>query len=351
MFALSFFKSSIRDYLFLSFAKLFFIFFIVLFFISSIVVLIGIAGVTFVVKISFFDLLQLYLYALPNSIFFILPITFFATAILSLSKLSYDYELLVFFSLGISPSSIVKVFLPISILISITLLIFSLVIVPLSNSAYKNFIDEKKTNIDVNIKSGEFGQKLGNWLIYVDEVQDSVYKNFILFSPKGLEFESFILSKEGRTNNIDSVFEIDLYNGIAYFAESYNIKKIVFENMIVRNKIGSPQLKSYDLYDYWSEAFQSSSPQHKKISKLFSQSISISLFPLFSIFLFPLFGIANPRFNKNLSYLYIFISILVFYAFTYLISDFIPLFGILIFLPLWVFATYMLYKRFILRFY
>ncbi|RAX53850.1 permease [Helicobacter sp. 16-1353] len=344
----NFFRSSIRNYLFLSFARLFFIFFIVLFFISSIVVLIGIAGVTFVVKISFSDLLQLYLYSLPNSVFFILPITFFATGVLSLSKLSYDYELLVFFSLGISPNSIIKVFLPISILISVTLLIFSLAIVPLSNSAYRNFIDEKKSSVDVNIKSGEFGQKLGDWLIYVDEAQNREYKNLALFSSANFESESFILAREGKANNIDSIFEIDLYDGIAYFAESYDIKKVVFENMIVRNKLGEPQLRSYDLYDYWKKAFDGSS---QKTSRLFSQSILISLFPLFSVTLLPLFGVANPRFNKNFSYFYIITSIIIFYAFTYLVANYIPIFGIGILLSLWFLGSYLLYRRFILRFY
>lgn len=348
MIALDFFKSSIRYYLFLSFAKLFFIFFIVLFFISSIVVLIGIAGVTFVVKISFSELLYLYLYSLPNSVFFILPITFFATAVLSLSKLSYDSELLVFFSLGISPNAIIRVFLPISVLISVTLLIFSLAIVPLSNSAYRNFIDKKKTNIDVNIKPGEFGQKLGDWLIYVDNVDKREYYNLVLFSKKGLDFESFILSTRGSANNRSGIFEMNLYDGNAYIAENNDFKKIVFENMIVRSKLGEPQLRSYDLFAYWSKAFDGSS---KKISQLFSQSILISLFPLFSIALLPLFGIANPRFHKNFSYLYIIVSILIFYIFTYFISNYAPLLGIVPFLVFWSIISYILYKRYILRYY
>lgn len=348
MIVLDYFQNSIRQYLFLSFAKLFFIFFIILFFISSIVVLIGIAGVTFVIKISFSELLYLYMYSLPNSVFFILPITFFATAVLSLSKLSYDSELLVFFSLGISPNSIIKVFLPISVLTSITLLIFSLAIVPLSNSAYRNFIDEKKTSVDVNIKSGEFGQQLGNWLVYVDDVRDREYHNLVLFSKNGLEFESFILANKGEANNAFGVFEMDLHNGIAYIADSLDFKKIVFENMIVRSKISEPQLRSYDLLDYWSNAFDGSS---KKLSRLFSQSILISLFPLFSIALLPLFGIANPRFHKNFSYLYIIVSILIFYTFTYIISSNIPLLGIVPFLVMWSVVSYLLYKRYILRFY
>lgn len=345
---MSFFSNNIRNYLFLSFAKLFFIFFVVLFFISSIIILIGIAGVTFVIKISFSDLLWLYLYTLPNSIFFILPITFFATCILSLSKISYDYELLVFFSLGISPNKILKVFLPISILISITLLIISLAIIPLSNSAYINFINEKKTNIDVNIKSGEFGQKLGNWLIYVDNAENKEYTNLVLFSNKGLEFESFILAKNGKTNNINNIFELDLYNGAAYFAESFNIRKIKFDNMIIRNKPGEVQLRSYDLYDFWKEAF---SDKMTNKTKRFSHYVLISLFPLFSIFFIPLFGIANPRFSKNLSYFYIIISVVIFYTLSHLVMDNIPLLGIPILLLLWGFVSYILYRRFILKFY
>lgn len=341
-------SNSIRNYLFLTFAKLFFIFFIVLFFISSIIVLIGIAGVTFVIKISFYDLLWLYVYSLPNSIFFILPITFFATSILALSKLSYDYELLVFFSLGINPNKIVKIFLPLSILISITLLIFSLAIVPLSKNAYRNFISEKKTNVDVNIKSGEVGQKLGDWLVYVDGTKGREYKNLVLFSTKGLQAESFILAKNGRTKNVDNIFEIDLFDGIAYFANINNVKEVVFNNMIVRNKTGDVRLNSYDLLNFWKEAFVTN---NNKLIKIFSQSVLISLFPLFSIFLLPLFGIANPRFHKNLSYLYIISSIGIFYTFVYFVMEYTPLFGIPVLLLIWLIVSYSLYRRFILKFY
>lgn len=345
---MNFFKNSIRNYLFLAFAKLFFIFFIVLFFISSIVVLIGIAGVTFVIKISFSDLAHLYLYMLPNSIFFILPITFFATSVIALSRLSYDYELLVFFSLGISPNSIVKTFFPISILVSITLLVFSLAIVPLTNSAYRNFIAQKQSSIDVNIKGGEFGQKLGEWLIYVGDSNAREFSDIILFSNKGLDLESFIMAERGQTSNINNYFELSLDSGVAYFAESFNIREILFKNMIVRNKIGEPILRSYDLMEYWSEAF---GEKPTRRTRIFSQSILISLFPLFSIFLLPLFGVANPRFSKNFSYLYVIIAVVLFYTLTHLVMDYLPIFGIPLLLGIWLVGSYLLYKKFILKFY
>ncbi len=338
---------SLRNYLFLSFARLFFIFFTILFFISSIVVLIGIAGVTFVIKLSFSELFQLYLYSLPNSILFILPITFVASAILALSKLSYDYELLVFFSLGISPNKIIKVFLPLCALVSATVLVFSLAIIPLSKSAYSNFIAEKRTSVDVNIKAGEFGQKLGDWLVFVDSADERRYENLVLFSSKGLGFESFILAKNGGANNANGIFEIDLHNGIAYFAESFKLRKIIFDEMLVRNPIGEAQLKSYDLLNYWGEAFS----QDNKRRKVFSQYVLFSLFPVISVFLLPLFGVANPRFNKNLSYLYIIASVGVFYALVYVVMEHLPLLGIPLLVALWLICTYALYRRFILRFY
>lgn len=341
------FHNNIRNYLFLSFGRLFFIFFIILFFISSIVILIGIAQVTFVVKLSFVDLFWLYLYSIPNSILFILPITFLATAILSLSKLSYDYELLVFFSLGISPHKIVQIFLPLCALVSLTVLIFSLAIIPLSKSAYTNFIAEKHANIDVNIKSGEFGQKLGDWLVFVDKAQNRNYENLVLFSSKGLGFESFILAKNGSANSAEGVFEISLNDGVAYFAESFKIRNVVFENMIVRNAIGEISLRSYDLISYWSSAFSEDS----KRRKVFSQYMLFSLFPIFSVFLLPLFGIANPRFSKNLSYLYIIATTGIYYTLVYFVMEYVPLLGIPLLLGAWLGISYALYKRFILRFY
>lgn len=341
-------KNRIRDYLFLSFGKLFFIFFAVLFFISSIVILIGIAQVTFVVKLSFADLLWLYLYSIPNSVLFILPIVFVATAILALSKLSYDYELLVFFSLGISPNKIIKVFLPLCALISVTMLVFSLAIIPLSKSAYYNFIAEKKANIDVNIKSGEFGQKLGDWLVFVDSAENRNYENLVLFSSKGLGFESFILAKQGNANNVDGVFEIDLKDGVAYFAESYKLRKIVFEDMIVRNFISEVKLRGYDLVEYWGSAFRGDS---RRNAERFTQYVLFSLFPLFSVFFLPLFGVANPRFNKNLSYLYIIALTGIYYTLVYFVMEYAPLWGIPVLLFAWLCASYLLYRRFILRYY
>ncbi|PAF48571.1 permease [Helicobacter sp. 12S02634-8] len=337
----------IKKYIFLAISQIFFPFFLVLFFIASVVLLIGIAGVTLVVKMGFLDLLVLFLYSLPGTIFFIIPITFFASCVLGLSRLSYDYELLVFFSLGVSPKNIVKIFVPITLLVSLVLLMFSLVMIPLSKSAYSDFVAEKKSKVDINIRPGEFGQKLGDWLVYVDKAHHNDYEGLVLFSSDGLSKESFIVAQSGAVSNDKGIFELKLYNGDAYFAENKEIKKIDFKQMSLKNETGALKLSSYDLIDYWQSAFKGDSSQSRRLA----QAILTSIFPLVSIFLIPLFGISNPRFHKNMSYVYILAGTGIYFLIMHIMSQNAPFWGIGLLPLVWLLGSYWLYRHFIFRFY
>ncbi len=337
-----------KRYLFMSFAQIFFPFFLVLLFIASVVLLIDIAGHTYVIKMSFIDLGTLFLYLIPGSLFFIIPITFFAALVLSVAKLTYDYELMVCFSLGAKPLDIVKFFLPITLLATIILFVFSLVMLPLANSASKNFVAQKKADIDVNIKSGEFGQKLGDWLVYVDSAHKRIYKNLILFSENGFEGDTFIVAESGKTNNNQGLFELNLQEGSAYFASPEELKRVDYHQMSVRQNVSEPQLRSYDLFEYWGNVFTSDS--HQKPRKL-AQAVMVSLFPLTSLFLVPLFGIANPRFHSNMSYFYVIASVALYFVLTHIASEHFPLIGMIIIPFLWCALSFGLYKKFITKFY
>ena len=338
----------LKRYLFMSFAQVFFPFFFVLFFIASVVLLIDIAGRTYVVKMSFLDLGTLFMYLMPSSLFFIIPITFFAALVLGISRLAYEYELMVCFSLGAKPADIVRFFLPIILLATIILFVFSFVMLPLANSASKNFVAQKRADIDVNIKPGEFGQKLGDWLVYVDSVQNRVYKNLILFSENGFEGDTFIVAEEGRTNNNQGLFELNLTKGSSYFAAPDEIKRVDYEQMSVRQNVSYPQLRGYDLFEYWHDAFDSNT--HQKSRKL-AQAVLVSLFPLVSIFLIPLFSIANPRFHSNMSYFYVIAAVALYFICMHIISDHFPLTGMVIFPLLWFGVSFGLYKKIITKFY
>ncbi|MCI7484817.1 MAG: LptF/LptG family permease [Helicobacter sp.] len=332
-----------KRYLFLSFSQLFFPFFIVLLFIASVVLLINIAARTYIVKMDFLDLFALFCYSLPGSVFFIIPITFFASLVLGVAKLSYDYELMVFFALGVKPSDILKAFLPIILLATAILLVFSLIMVPLSTSASKNFVAQKRADIDVNLKAGELGQKLGDWLIYVDEAKDRHYKNLILYSQDSvLDSQSFIVAQEGVTRNSDGLFELLLSGGDAYFTEENEIRKISYKQMNVRQIIGEPQLSGYDLIDYWKDALNHNS---KSQERKFSQAILVSFFPLASIFLILVFGVANPRFQSNMSYFYVIGSVALYFVMVHISSENFPFLGITCIPTLWFIGSYLLYRR------
>lgn len=338
----------LKRYLFNSFAQVFFPFFLVLLFIASVVLLINIAGRTYVVKMSFLDLGMLFLYLIPSSLFFIIPITFFAALILGISRLAYEYELMVCFSLGARSIDIVKFFLPITLVITAILLIFSLVMLPLANSASKNFVAQKRVDIDVNLKPGEFGQKLGDWLVYVDGIQNRMYKKLILFSENGFEGDTFIVADSGKTSNNQGLFEINLSDGSAYFAKSNEIKRVDYKQMNVRQNVSEPQMGGYDLLEYWSDAF---SPTAKQKPRKFAQAIMVSLFPLTSLFLVPLFGIANPRFRSNMAYFYVIASVAVYFILMHIASDHFPLVGMILVPLLWFVGSFILYKKFIAKFY
>ncbi|HIV49140.1 LptF/LptG family permease [uncultured Helicobacter sp.] len=348
-----------KRYMFLSFSQLFFPFFLVLLFIASVVLIISIAGKTYVVKMSFFDLFALFAYSLPGSMFFIISITFFASLTLGIARLSYEYEMMVFFALGIKPVDILKTFLPITILATCILLVFSLVLVPLSNSASKNFIAQKRADIDVNLRAGELGQKLGEWLVYVDEVKDRKYKNLILYS-QDTDSESFVVAQDGRTRNQNGLFELLLERGDVYFAQDDEIRKIVYDHMNVRQILGEPQLSGYDLLSYWQEAFTYiiTSLPRKEIplsvrskERKISQAILVSVFPIVSLFLVLSFGIANPRFKSNMSYFYVIGATALYFVMVYVAAENFPFLGILFIPTIWLLCSYLLYAKSIKRYY
>ncbi|MDE5602430.1 MAG: LptF/LptG family permease [Helicobacter sp.] len=326
--------------------------FLVLFFIASVIVFIRIAEVTFIVKIGFFELFSLYFYTLPIMMFFVIPLNFFVACALCLSRLSFDYELPVLFALGMSPKEIVKVFLPIAFLATFSLSILSLVLIPLSDLSYKRFLEERKNDINVNLQAGEFGQKLGNWLVYIEKNKkdENLYENIVLLSLG--EERGLIFAKEAKIVNYLGVMEAVLSNGQVYHLEKARemVERIEFQKLILRNSVGYISDLNLGVIEYWKQAFYPNDKQ-KKILRNFAMYVLISLFPLISLFYFPLLGIKNPRYQKNWTILQIMVLVGIFYGLVYLVANISPLFGIAVLPMVWFIAGYLGYKKWISRYY
>ena len=337
----------LKKYILRAIGEMFFPFFFVLFFIASIILLLNIAMLTNGVQLSIGDLMRLYLYGIPANTFFVVALTFYSACILGLSKLSYDSEMLVFFSLGVSPRDIIRILLPLCALVSFVLFMFSFVMTPNSKQAYKDFIGFKRSEINVDLKPGDFGQKIGDWLVYIDSKKDNVYHGLVLYANSTDKIkENFIIAKNGKIENKQGILELVLYDGEAYFSDKEYLQRIEFKEMIVRNFLDGIKEGNYNVLTYWASAFKGDYKQLKR----FSQSFCTSLFPLASIFFILFFGIKNPRFHKNYAYFYVLGSGSSYLLLMYILSMNVPLLSLL--LPfIWLFIGWHFYKKYVKRFY
>jgi lipopolysaccharide export system permease protein len=176
---------------------------------------------------NFTELLYLYALNIPNILLYTLPVTFFIAVILNMSKLSSEYEMIVLTSFGLSPLKILNFLLPISLLVSISLLVLTLITIPQAKYLEQNFITTKKQNAQFNIKPSEYGQKFGPWNIYVEKKIKNNYQNITLLQPEDTS-DTIIFAKSATIeNNIDSL-KLNLFDGSSTII-AYNIKQVDFK--------------------------------------------------------------------------------------------------------------------------
>lgn len=331
----------LTKYIYSNFSTIFFSIFIPLFSIASLIFFIKIVKITSIVKIDFFEILQLYLYVLPQILFYTIPITFFVSAALTLSKLSYDYEMVVIFSLGIKPFKIVYIFGKMAFLTTITMLILSVLIIPKAKQMSKGFIAYKKSKAIFNIKPGKLGQKIGDWLLFIeDKNKNSEFKNVVLYNQNRLNKEEFITAQKAQAISSRSGLKFLLKNGYAYSYKNKNLQKIKFDKMTLNdtNAINTKEYKN--IKEFWMDA----KTDHKRAFD-FTIFVLISIFPIISIFLILSIGIINPRFDKNRVYLWIIISIIIFYSISFLLSKHFTFYALAIIIPFWSVISYILYTK------
>lgn len=337
---------NVQKYLFHAFNQIFFPLFFVLFFVSSVILFIKVAGLTSIIQVSFLELTKLYLYSMPAVLFFTIPVAFFAAAVVAFAKLSYDYELAVLFSLGLNPIKIAKFFFYLSILASTLLLVLSLALVPLSKELYADFLEYKKNSANINIRASEFGQKFGDWMLYIDESSGEKYKNVVMFSKDAFEKEVFIVANEAQIV-ADGEIKLELEGGKSFLEGERSIEQIDFEHMELRDSYFDDREPFKGLFEHWSIGFLGDA----KRAKEFSISVLTSIFPPVSIYLILVFGILNPRYQKNRSYIYILLVCGLYYALAFYGSIYIPFISLAALPAAWILASYLLYRRRIARYY
>lgn len=278
----------------------------VLFLIVSMVFFIQLARMTASIEISLFDFFKLYSFMMPRILIFTLPLSFFIALTLTLYRLSRENESIVYFTLGFSPTQMGRFFLRIAGLMSAFCLLISLVFIPIALVLQNNFIDYKKTQVKFNIKSGEFGQKFLDWLIFIEKENDGLYQNIIMYHPlkKLDEKELFIIAKEGILERNEQSLSFRLRQGSVYNFEQNQTWYAGHFDDIVINTLISDDIESRTLLEYYKGI--STSPKRTQEFVIYTL---IALFPLASTLFALSFGIVTYRYDKGLVYLSVFLVV------------------------------------------
>ncbi len=330
----------LNQYLYSQLAITFFPIFLGLFFITSIVFLVKIASLTSIITMDFFELFTLYVYVIPQITFYTMPISFFLSLVITLAKLASEYELTVITSFGLNPITILKVFLPVTFVLSLLLVVISVGLIPKTKFLTKQFLDVKKKEANFNIKASEFGQKFGNWLIYINGKDGKVYEEVKLFKTDEKN-DQFIVSKTAVLDNDKGALSFKLQDGKAFIIDEKELNQINFESMYINDSIADTQIGIFtDSYSFWKDNIS----KNVDIDDL-TFFILTSIFPLVSLFLVITFGYFNPRYEKNKAVFYSIISVVVYYVLIKAIGDKILLHAIYIIPIIWVSGTYLLYSK------
>lgn len=330
----------LKQYLHSQLAITFFPIFLALFFITSVVFLVKIAALTSIITLNFFELFKLFTYVLPQIIFYTMPITFFLSLVITLAKLASEYELTVITSFGLNPIKILKIFIPVTLLLSVMLLVISVGLIPKTKFLTKQFLDKKKVEANFNIKPSEFGQKFGDWLIYINAKDDKVYDEIKLFKTEDKK-DQFIVSQTAVLNNDKGSLSFKLSDGKAFIIDDKEFNQIDFKSMYINDSISDTKMDIFtNSYEYWKNNIQ----KNIDIDDL-TFFILTPLFPILSLFLVITFGYFNPRYEKNRAIFYSLISIVLYYVVIKLIGNKILLHALYIIPIFWLIGTYILYYK------
>lgn len=338
-------KNRLQNYIVSNFGAVFFPIFFSLFTIASIIIFLRISSKTSFIKMTFLEMTEFYLYSVPEIMLYILPISFFASSIITLAKMSFDLELIVIFSLQSNVREILKPIIFLSIIVAIITLIVGFALRPQAVYKTQEFIYKKESSAEINIRPSEFGQKFGDWLLFVKEKEgNNHYKDVVLLSTDG-ENQMFIKSEGAQFNNTKGKFTLDLNRGQTYRFLDDSIEEIKFNTMLVNEQAKFRSLGFSGLVEYWKDIHNRG--DGRKIVYI----LLTALFPVLSTLLVASLGIFNPRFQKNKSSFYIITAVVTYYVLTNILGKEIIYYALFVVPSLWLVISYLLYKKKIRKYY
>ena len=331
----------LRHYLISNLSLLFFSMYLALFAIASMIFLIKLSTYTAVIRLDFSEMGLLYLFTLPELFFYTLPIAFIVSAALTLYRLSNDNELIIIFSLGLSPRYLAKVLSLPALLLSTLMLVDFLVITPFINITSANFLEKKKSEAKFNLSASEFGHKFGEWMLFINKSngEKDLFENIVLFK-KGEANEILISAQKGEIINQNGILRLKLSDGESFSYENGSMKEMTFKTAYINNTV-TKKIRTYrSTLDYWTNE-----ERHDKKMRALITNTLLSLFPITSIWLVLALGIVHARHQSRLIYLWLFVSVVSYYVLSIVPQQWIGFHALWLVPSMWLLATYTLYYR------
>ena len=334
----------LKAYILKNLAILFFSIFLPLFAIASVIFMIQLATYTSIIKLNVYEMFKLYLFILPEALFYTLPISFFVASVMALFKLSNDNELIVVFALGISPNFILKTFFTPSFFLSAILFFDFFVMIPHASNLSINFIKQKKSEAKFNLSASEFGHQFGKWLLYIGKSDGNKnYEKIFLFNKNNKE-EVLISAQSAEVVNKDSILRLKLFDGQGYTYNKEKFTQINFDSMLINNLLETNFQTYRTTIDYWL-----SEDNRKRKIPIFITDLLLCLFPVLSIMIALALGVVHARHNKNGIYLHIFLTILFYYGSIVALQTKIGFITIPVVILSFLTISFILYKNQILK--
>lgn len=334
----------LKNYIIKNVSLLFFSIFAPLWVIASVIILIKLATYTAVIHLTFFEMLKLYTFLLPEILFYTLPITFFIAATIALSRLSNDNEIVSVFALGISPRFFLKTLSKPAFFLSLLLAFDFLILFPHTTVLYRNFIAYKKSEAKFNLSPSEFGHTFGDWLLYIGgKDKNDTFRDIFLFN-KNQAQEVLISAKKATIENKRNILRLKLYNGEGYSYSTKKFSQTQFEKMFINDSMSADLTRYETPLEFWKSDYRRGNKDRKLIL-----GTMFSLFPLASLFLALSLGIVHARHQKSYLYLFLFLGILGYFITTLALQKPLHFATIPTVLIPWLIITYIIYRKKIVK--
>ena len=330
----------LQKYIIHNLSILFLSIFLPLFAIASVIFLIKLATYTAVIHLTIWEMTKLYFFILPEVLFYTLPVTFFIASVLTLFRLSTDNEIVVLFSLGITPSFIIKTLLKPALLLTILLSFDFFILFPHATVLSSNFVSYKKSEAKFNLSASEFGHRFGDWLLYIGKDNaNGTFGDVFLFN-KNQKEEILIEAKKAEVINDGGLLSLKLSDGEGYNYSTQKFSQINFKTMHINDTLTTKLTTYRTPLEYWKSNDRKESKTH-----MFITDTLLSLFPVISLFLVVSIGVVHVRHQKAKVYLYLFLGILIFYAATLGLQKILIFYTIPTVAIVWLVSTYIIYRK------